>query len=84
MVEILPYQDGNALPNEDKSATEILDSTETAKSGTNRASTHSQEVFMVRGPPPRPMPQPPDVQSDDEFLFNISPDVQAPPNETDE
>jgi hypothetical protein len=73
MVEILPYQDGDSLPGDDHGSTEILKSSGTVESATNRVSGHAREVFMVRGRSPLRAPTPPDVNSDDETTYAISP-----------
>jgi hypothetical protein len=45
MVEILPYQDGDSLPGDDHGSTEILESSGTAETATNRVFGHAQEVL---------------------------------------
>jgi hypothetical protein len=47
MADILPYQDGDSLPGDDRSTTEILEGSDTAESATNRVSVYAREVFMV-------------------------------------
>jgi hypothetical protein len=41
MAEILPYQDGDALSGDDQGSTEILKSSGTAESATNKVSVHA-------------------------------------------
>jgi hypothetical protein len=41
MAEILPYQDGDVLPGDDRGSTEILESSGTTESATNRVSVHA-------------------------------------------
>jgi hypothetical protein len=83
MTEILPYQDGDSLPYDDRGSTKILESSGTAESAANRVSRHAQEVFMVRGRSPLRAPTPLDVNSDDETTSAISPDALGTPNETE-
>jgi hypothetical protein len=83
MAEILPYQDGDSLPDNDHGSTEILESSGTAESATNRVSGHAREVFMVWSRSPLHAPTPPDVNSDDETTSAISPDALRTPNETE-
>jgi hypothetical protein len=83
MVQILPYQDGDTIRDED-ATTELLYSTSTAESGTNSRAMHTQEVFMVHARSPLIMPKAPDIRSLDETETNISPDALPPINETDE
>jgi hypothetical protein len=83
MADILPYQDGYSLPGDDHGSMEILESSSTAESATNRVFGHAREVFMVRGCSPLRAPTPPDVNSDDETTSAISPDALRTPNETE-
>jgi hypothetical protein len=62
---------------------EILKSSGTMESATNKVSRHAQEVFMVRGHSPVHAPTPPDVNSDDETTSTISPDALKTLNETE-
>jgi hypothetical protein len=82
MVEILPYQDGDSLPDDDHGFMEILENSGTAESATNRVSGHAWKVFMVQGRSPLHAPTPPDVNSDDETTSVISPDALGALNET--
>jgi hypothetical protein len=41
MAEILPFQDGDVLPGDDQGSKEILESSSTAESATNRVSMHA-------------------------------------------
>jgi hypothetical protein len=81
VTEILPYQDGDSLPCDDRGSTEILRSSGTAKSTPNRVFGYAREVFMVRGHSPLRAPTPPDDNSDDETTSAISPDALGTPNE---
>jgi hypothetical protein len=72
MAEILPFQDGEALPEDQHSLTDILPS-----------STTMESVAPGRGRSPLREPTPPDENSVDERLSSISPDVLPIPNETD-
>jgi hypothetical protein len=83
MAEILPFQDGDPLPGDDHGSTEILESSGTVESATNKVSAHTREVFMVRGRLPLRAPTPPDINSDDEGPSAISPDALEDPNETE-
>jgi hypothetical protein len=47
MAEILPYQDGDSLLDDDHSSMEILESSGMEESATNRVSVHAREVFMI-------------------------------------
>ena len=86
MVELLPYQDSITLPadNNDHDSTEILDLVMTVESGTHSAMKHSREGFMARQPPQIPMPNPLDIQGEEETMFDISTDTAPPNGETDE
>jgi hypothetical protein len=66
MAEILPYQDGDSLPGDDHTTMEILESSDTTESATNRVFVHAREVFMVRGRSPLSAPTPLDINSNDE------------------
>jgi hypothetical protein len=85
MAEILPFLDGEALPEDQHSLTDILPSSTTMESANFRGSSHTQEVFVApgRGRSPLHEPTPPDENSVDERLSSISPDVLPIPNETD-
>jgi hypothetical protein len=83
MAEILPFQDGDSLPGDDHGSIEILESSGTIESTTNKVSMHAQEVFMVRGRSPLRAPTPPDINSDDEGPSAISLDALGDPNETE-
>ena len=86
MVELLPYQDGITLPtnNIDHGSIEILDIATTAEFGTHSATRHSREVFIDGQPPQIPMPNPLDIQGEEETMFDISTDTAPPNGETDE
>jgi hypothetical protein len=45
MADILPYQDGDSLPGDDRSTTEILESSDTAESSTNRVSVYARRYL---------------------------------------
>jgi hypothetical protein len=81
MADILPYQDEDSLPGDDHGSMEILESSGTAESATNRVFEHAREVFMVQGRSPLRAPTPPDVNSDDETTSAISPDALKTLNE---
>jgi hypothetical protein len=81
MAEILPFQDGEALPEDQHSLTDILPSSTTMESANFRGSSHTREVFVApgRGRSPLHEPTPPDENSVDERLSSISPDVLPVP-----
>jgi hypothetical protein len=83
MADILPYQDGDSLPGDDRSTTEILEGSDTAESATNRVFVYAREVFMVRGRSPLHAPTLPNINSDDEIPSTIFPDALGAPNETE-
>ena len=86
MVELLPYIEDRTLPvdNNDHGSIEILDITLTRESKTHSAIRHSREVFIDGQPPQIPMPNPLDIQGEEETLFDISLDTAPPNGETDE
>jgi hypothetical protein len=70
---ILSYQEGDSICNTEAS-TEVLNNSDSVKTGINNRMLYTQEVFMVRRPQSPLVPlEAPDIRSSDESEPNISP-----------
>jgi hypothetical protein len=77
MAEILPFQDGGDILEDQHGSTEIVQSSGIVESTNHWVAAYNREVFMApeRGRSPLCSPTPPDENSVDERLSNISPDA---------